>query len=327
MRTQWPLSLPSFRRICLPQDVHTAVRSCSTLAALPIVSEVMVTLWSYVALVYSSGPLHRRSPLLDHTHSKRGSIQARLVANPYKPTTPSIVLTNVHSLDNKLDHIHLLRSTQQTLRECCVFVSTETWLNNSIPDSAIQLDELTCYRADRALIEGGKTRGGGVCVYISDAWCQDTVVVCKHCSPLAEFMIHKCDLSIYRGSLQPSCSPLFTSPPALTTTTETRHWANCTVPSASNRPPIGMDFSLWLATLTMQTSGPCFHRHINTLIFQHGETTHWTLFTQPREEHTRPHPSPTSALLTTSLLMPAYRPRVKVKTKTRGCLLSTLRLL
>lgn len=52
---------------------------------------------------------------------------------------------------------------------CCVSVFTETWLNNSIPDSTIQLDRLTCYRADRALTEGGKTRGGGVCVYIRDA--------------------------------------------------------------------------------------------------------------------------------------------------------------
>ncbi len=41
---------------------------------------------------------------------------------------------------------------------------TETWLNNSVPDCAIQLDQLTCYRADRALVEGGKRRGGGLCV-------------------------------------------------------------------------------------------------------------------------------------------------------------------
>ncbi len=48
----------------------------------------------------------------------------------------------------------------------------------------IQLDQLTCYRADRALVEGGKSRDG-LCVYINDAWC-------KHCSPLVEFMIIKC---------------------------------------------------------------------------------------------------------------------------------------
>ncbi len=69
---------------------------------------------------------------------------------------------------------------------------TETWLNNSVQDCAIQLDQLTCYRADRALVEGGKICGGGLCVYINDAWCCDAVVVCKHCSPLVEFMIIKC---------------------------------------------------------------------------------------------------------------------------------------
>ncbi len=123
---------------------------------------------------------------------KRGGIRARLAANPHKPAIPSIVLANVRSLDNKLDHIRLLRSTQRTVRDCCVFVFTETWLNYSVPDCAIQLEQLTCYRADRALVEGGKRRGGGLCVYINNVWCCDAVVVCKHCSPLVEFMIIKC---------------------------------------------------------------------------------------------------------------------------------------
>ncbi len=64
---------------------------------------------------------------------KRGGIRARLAANPHKPAIPSIVLANVRSLDNKLDYIRLLRSTQRTVRDCCVFVFTETWLNNSVP--------------------------------------------------------------------------------------------------------------------------------------------------------------------------------------------------
>ncbi len=101
---------------------------------------------------------------------KRGGIRARLAANPHKPAIPTIVLANVLSLDNKLDYIRLLRSTQRTVRDCCVFVFMETWLNNSVPDCAIQLDQLTCYRADRALVEGGKSRGGGLCVYINDTF-------------------------------------------------------------------------------------------------------------------------------------------------------------
>ncbi len=69
---------------------------------------------------------------------------------------------------------------------------SEIWLNNSIPDCTNQLDQLSCYRADRALVEVGKTLEGGLCVYINDAFCHDAVVVCKHCSPLMEFMIIKC---------------------------------------------------------------------------------------------------------------------------------------
>ncbi len=53
---------------------------------------------------------------------KRGGIRARLAANPHKPAIPTILLANVRSLDNKLDYIRLLRSTQRTVRDCCVFV-------------------------------------------------------------------------------------------------------------------------------------------------------------------------------------------------------------
>lgn len=91
-----------------------------------------------------------------------------------------------------MDYIQLPHSTQRTVRHCCVFVLKETWLSNSIPDDVIQLDQLTCYRGDRALVAGGKTHVSGLCVYINDALCHDGVVICKHCSPLVEFMIIKC---------------------------------------------------------------------------------------------------------------------------------------
>lgn len=105
---------------------------------------------------------HRRRCEKRQKQGKNG--EARLAGNPQKPAIPSIVFANVRSLDNKLDYTHPMRSTQQTVREGCVFVFTEKWLNNNIPDYAIQLDQLTCHRVDRALIEGGKTHGRGVCV-------------------------------------------------------------------------------------------------------------------------------------------------------------------
>ncbi len=91
--------------------------------------------------------------------------RARLRANPTSPAIPSLMLSNVRSLENKLDLIKLSRSTQHETRDCCVFVFTETWLNDNIPDSAIQLHGLTCCRADRDSSLSGKTRGGGLCVH------------------------------------------------------------------------------------------------------------------------------------------------------------------
>ena len=142
----------------------------------------------------ATAPLWRRSRRCERRQKrgKRGGIRTRLAANPYRPAIPSVLLANVRSLDNKLDHIQLLRSAQQAVRDCCVFIFTESWLHEGIADSAVQLDQLTCYRADRIVTAGGKTRGGGLCVYINDAWCQDTVVIRKHCTALVEFMLLKC---------------------------------------------------------------------------------------------------------------------------------------
>lgn len=73
-----------------------------------------------------------------------------------------------------------------------MLVFIEIWLNDNIPDSAVILEQLACYGSDRALVDEGKTQSGGVCVYICNVWCWDATVVCKHCSPLLEFMIIKC---------------------------------------------------------------------------------------------------------------------------------------
>lgn len=60
-----------------------------------------------------------------------------------------------------------------------------------IPDCNIQLAWLTCFQADRELIQGGMTHGGGLCVHISDAWARVAAMLCKHCLPLGESIIIK----------------------------------------------------------------------------------------------------------------------------------------
>ncbi|KAI4896487.1 hypothetical protein NFI96_008190 [Prochilodus magdalenae] len=65
-------------------------------------------------------------------------------------TAPThILLSNVFSLENKLDCIRLQRTTRRQSRDCCVFVFTEKWLSDRVPDAAIQLDGLASFRADR----------------------------------------------------------------------------------------------------------------------------------------------------------------------------------
>lgn len=53
---------------------------------------------------------------------------------------------------------------------------------------------LECYslfQADRTA-DSGKRGGGGVCVYINNAWCRDAQMVQRHCSLDLEFLLLKC---------------------------------------------------------------------------------------------------------------------------------------
>lgn len=75
--------------------------------------------------------------------------------------------------------------------DSCITVITETWLHNNILDLAVELAGLTIFRSDCTL-ESGKTRGGGVCVYINNSCCTDTAVIERHCCPDLEFLLLKC---------------------------------------------------------------------------------------------------------------------------------------
>ncbi|KAK3557674.1 hypothetical protein QTP70_033516, partial [Hemibagrus guttatus] len=61
-----------------------------------------------------------------------------------------------------------------------------------VPDATIQLDGLTVFRANRSAALCGKTRGGGVCVYIHTEWCKNFVLVSSYCSSLVEFVTVRC---------------------------------------------------------------------------------------------------------------------------------------
>ena len=73
-----------------------------------------------------------------------------------------------------------------------MYVFTEMWLNDRDPDAATQLDGLALHQADRDPTLCGKTRGGGVFVYINTDWCNNSVLVFKSCSSLVEYAVVRC---------------------------------------------------------------------------------------------------------------------------------------
>ena len=245
---------------------------------------------------------------------KRGGIRARLAARPTRPAIPSILLANVRSLDNKMDNIRLLRSANRNVSNCCVLLFTETWLNDNIPDSAVQLEQLTCYRADRALVNGGKTRDGGVCVYIRDAWCRDAVVVCKHCSPLAEFMIIKCRPFYLPREFTAILLVAVYIPP--TPNSSDRNAALCELYQAiSEQQTAHPDGFTILAGdfnhADLKTFLPQLHQHVD--FPTRGDNTLDLVYTTHKGAY-KASPLPHIGLSDhiTVMLIPAYRPRVKV---------------
>ncbi|XP_056433018.1 uncharacterized protein LOC130371308 isoform X2 [Gadus chalcogrammus] len=89
------------------------------------------------------------------------------------------------------DHV-LNKNLLKDLNHMTLFQHTETWLNDRVPDAAIQLDGLTSDRADRDSSLCGKTRGGGLCVFINTDWCNNSALVSKYCSSLVEYVVVGC---------------------------------------------------------------------------------------------------------------------------------------
>jgi len=71
---------------------------------------------------------------------------------------PSVLLTNVCHLQNKLEDLSVL------IKQYCseIICITESWLTRDIPDSAVNLDGYHLIRKDRS-----SGAGGGVAAYIS----------------------------------------------------------------------------------------------------------------------------------------------------------------
>lgn len=105
---------------------------------------------------------------------------------------PSVYLANMQSLPNKVDELLSRIQSQREARNCSAFCLTETWLDNNVPDAAIQPRGFSVFRSNRLKESTGKSKGGGVCFFINESWCTDTTVMEKICTANLECLVIKC---------------------------------------------------------------------------------------------------------------------------------------
>ena len=90
---------------------------------------------------------------------RRSGLFVRLRRRAHCPPFLSIVLSNVQSLDNKVDEIRARVAFQRDIRDCNILCFTRDTLSESVQPPGFFM-----HRADRNKHLFGKKKGGGVCL-------------------------------------------------------------------------------------------------------------------------------------------------------------------
>ena len=138
-----------------------------------------------------------------HRGGKAGvKVKATLTAKrwKYKPSVLSILMGNVNCLTNKTDELAALVRTDRTLRECSLLCLSETWLTQNTPDANLDLPGFTTVRADWDCGRSGKSKGGGLALFINNRWCNQGHVMVK------EIMCNR-DIELLPVGLRPYYMP------------------------------------------------------------------------------------------------------------------------
>lgn len=101
-----------------------------------------------------------QTELRPRKRGRHGGIRGRIRKRPFKPTLLSMILSNVHSLRNKMELLHARCRLERASRDICIIALTNTWLDQWVPDVKVRLDNFTISRSDR-LRQSGKMRGYG----------------------------------------------------------------------------------------------------------------------------------------------------------------------
>ena len=78
---------------------------------------------------------------------------------------------------------------QWAYKEAHLICITESDLNDTIPDSQLSIDGFGVpLRLDRDLDKSPKKSGGGLCMYVHEAWCKTVKIRETYCSPDIELL-------------------------------------------------------------------------------------------------------------------------------------------
>ena len=89
---------------------------------------------------------------------------------------------------NKIDEIRALAKYNSDFRCSSVFCFTETWLKPSMPSELIDISGFSLIRHDRSSSDTNKSKGGGLCIYVNEKWCQNFTVRSTICNPDIELI-------------------------------------------------------------------------------------------------------------------------------------------
>ncbi len=190
---------------------------------------------------------------------------------------PSILLTNIQSLENKMNDLRARISFQWDIRDCNILCLTETWLTTSVPGTAVTpSDNFTVLRMDR-IVEAGKTKGGGVSFMINK---NVTPGISPFCHAPARLICNIYPLSavhsICFGSFNRSLFLLFTFHHRQTLAWLCLSFTMCSVAILKNT--LTLPLSSW-GTLTKISSGRLCRTYINMYPFQLQDQIHWIIAT------------------------------------------------
>lgn len=68
---------------------------------------------------------------------------------------------------------------QPAYRQCSLMCFSESWLNDSIADTSVDIAGFTAVRVDRDPRMSGKTKGGGLTLYVNNRWCHPGLITVK----------------------------------------------------------------------------------------------------------------------------------------------------